>query len=130
MTQLPGIAGEIEEAIGFERAVVLLRARGGTEISIPKKAEGSALAAIIGDGATEQLIDAFGAGKLVLPCAAQRGQGRADAERREAARELLKAGQSLQQVALACDVTVRTASRYRAELEREQFDMRQGKLNL
>lgn len=123
MTQLFGIAGEIEEAIGLEMAVVLLRAKGGTEISIPVQADGSALAALIGVEATQKLIDAMGAGRLTLPMAGLRGAEAERRARREKALHMLKDGASLTAVAHACELNVRTVSNYRAEL-----DDRQGEL--
>lgn len=118
MTQLPGIAGEIEAAIGLELTLRLLKRRGGTQINIPVKARGSMLAEIIGLHATERLIHSIGYGKVTLPCGYMRG---AKARRAEAKRMLLQ-GASISQVALACDLHSRTVSNYRAELEAAQGD--------
>lgn len=115
MTQLPGIAGQIEEAIGLDLAVRLLKRRGGCEIHIPRRVTGSMLAEIIGDDATARVIDALGPGKVLLPCAHLRGQF----ARREDARRMLRDGASLQQVALSCDMHTRTVSRLRKEIEAE-----------
>ncbi len=116
MTQLPGIAGQIEEAIGLDLAVRLLRRRGGCEIHIPRRVAGSMLAEIIGEEAAARVVDALGPGKVLLPCGNLRGQF----ARREDARRMLRAGASLQQVALSCDMHTRTVSRLRAEIEAEQ----------
>lgn len=48
MTTLPGIAGQIEQAIGLDLAVRLLRRRGGTQVTIPVRPAGSYLAEVIG----------------------------------------------------------------------------------
>ncbi|MFZ5749896.1 MAG: hypothetical protein ACOY5U_02400 [Pseudomonadota bacterium] len=115
MTQLPGIAGEIEAIIGLDLTVRLLKRRGGTQVAIPVRAKGSKLADIIGLHATERLAQAMGPGKISLPCAHMRG-ARA---RRAEAMAMLRAGASLQQVALACDLHTRTVSNYRAMIEAE-----------
>lgn len=123
MTQLPGIAAEIEKAIGLDLTMKLLKRRGGTQIAIPVKACGSQLAEIVGVAAAEKIITAIGHGKITLPCAWLRG---AKARRAEAFR-MLEAGASLLEVALACDMHIRTVSNYRAELEarstRRQLDL-------
>lgn len=113
--RLPGIAAEIEEIIGLEATVNLLRARGGCQVSIPVRADGSMLAGIIGVRATEALIRHLGPGKITLPCASMRGAG----ARKAQAMRMLRAGASLQEVALACDLHTRTVSNYRAEIEAE-----------
>ncbi|WP_413874144.1 hypothetical protein [Albidovulum sp.] len=115
MTQLPGIAGEIEAAVGLDLAVRLMKRRGGTEITIPVRAKGSMLADIIGCHAAERLIAAIGPGKIMLPCGTMRG---ARARRAEAMR-MLRAGASIREVALACDLHSRSVSNYRAEIEAE-----------
>jgi hypothetical protein len=115
MTQLPGIAGEIEAIIGLDLTVRLLKRRGGTQIAIPVRAKGSKLSEIIGLHATERLSLAFGPGKLTLPCGSMRG---ARARRAEAI-AMLRRGASLAQVALACDLHTRTVSNYRAQIEAE-----------
>lgn len=115
MSQLPGIAAEIEEAIGLDLAVRLLKRRGGTQIAIPVRARGSMLAEIVGLPAAERLVTVLGPGKITLPCGHLRG-ARA---RRAEAKSMLLAGASLQQVALACDMHTRTVSNYRAELDAE-----------
>lgn len=115
MTQLPGIAGQIEEAIGLDLAVRLLKRRGGCEVHIPRRVRGSQLAEIIGEEAATRVAETLGPGKVLLPCGNLRGQfaRRADAMR------MLRQGASLQQVALACDMHTRTVSRLRAEIEAE-----------
>ncbi|WP_296639154.1 hypothetical protein [Roseinatronobacter sp.] len=123
MTQLPGIAGEIERVIGLDLTVRLLQRRGGCELHIPQRVPGSLLADIVGDDAAAKLAEVIGPGKIVLPCAHLRGQG----ARREDARAMLRQGASLQQVALACDMHMRTVSRLRAEIETEA-GLRQPKL--
>jgi hypothetical protein len=122
MTTLPGLAGDIEALIGLDLTTKLLRAKGGCQINIPHRdrVDGSALAAIIGDDAALAMIDAYGAGAMWLPMASFRGAKRRKAD----AVRMLRAGASLQDVALACDVASRTVSNYRAEIEAEA-DLRQ-----
>ncbi|MCU9850367.1 helix-turn-helix domain-containing protein [Defluviimonas sp. WL0024] len=115
MSRLPGIAGEIEAVIGLERTMLLLRRRGGTEINIPVRARGSMLAEIIGVDGAEAMIRAFGSAKIMLPC----GHLRGTKARRAEAKKMLRAGASISQVALACDMHSRTVSNYRAQLEAE-----------
>ena len=115
MTLFRGLAAEIEEAIGREATLALLGRWGGCQIALPVKAEGSALAGVIGVDAAAALIRAFGHGKITLPCADARGMRR----RRAQAIAMLRAGRSLQEVALACDLHTRTVSLYRADIEAE-----------
>lgn len=129
MTQFPGIAGEIEDLIGLDLTVTLLRARGGTQIALPQRVPGSHLEQLIGLEAAEALVEYFGAGRLALPMGSMRGVARYNAERRAQAERMLRAGESAMSVALACDLTVRTVHRYRAEMEAEAC-ARQGKLDI
>ena len=115
MTLFRGLAAQIEEAIGREATLALLGRWGGCQIALPVKAEGSALAGVIGVDAAAALIRAFGHGKITLPCADARGMRR----RRAQAIAMLRAGRSLQEVALACDLHTRTVSLYRADIEAE-----------
>lgn len=113
MSRLPGIAGTIADVIGLEATVRLLRWRGGCEIAVPVRPEGSALAREIGDDAARRMVAHFGPGKLLLPMASVRGAG----ARRAQALEMLERGASLAEVALACDLHTRTVSRLRAQLD-------------
>lgn len=114
---LPGLAGEIEAVIGLELTAKLLKERGGTDISIPLRAKGSALAKIVGQRACEALIREIGPGKVALPSAGFRGRDAERAARKRRAMEMLRAGHSLREVALECDLAQRTVSNYRDELE-------------
>lgn len=126
MTQLPGLAGEIEAAIGLEATAQLLRARGGTAVEIPTRARGSALATLIGVEACAALIDALGPGRVMLPCAGFRGRDAAQRDRKAKAVAMLRAGHSAREVALACDLAQRTVHKYREDLD----DDAQGQLPL
>lgn len=119
---LPGIAGEIEDIIGLELTVALLRRRGGCEIKIPAKSKNTVLAQIIGEEAVEKLRKEFGAVQITLPCANFRGSK----ARRSEAKALLLKGHSVSQVALACDLHTRTIHRYRAELDQEAEERGEG----
>jgi len=112
MTMLSGFAGEIEEAIGLEKAVSLLKARGGTRIEVPKSGTG-VLGQIIGADGVEALRDAFGHGRLELPMAGIRGRRARDAQVRAAAMRMLAEGSSNREVALACDLSMRSVENYR-----------------
>lgn len=125
MTLFTGFAGEIEAVIGREATTALLRRWGGCQIALPVKAEGSALAGVIGVAAAAALIQAVGHGKITLPCADARGMKR----RRAEAIRMLRGGASLREVALACDLHERTVSLYRAQIESEAGS-RQMKLPL
>jgi len=118
MTVFPGIAGEIEQIIGQELTIVLLRRWGGCEVSIPKNAQGTKLAEVIGMEAATALIREIGHGRVVLPCGTFRGAKR----RRAEAMTLLRQGMSVSQVALACDLHTRTVHGYRAALSAEAGD--------
>lgn len=109
---LPGVAGEIEELIGTEATLKLLAARGGTEVTIPARAEGSVLADVLGIDDAEILMDAFGRAPVMLPCGHLRGRE----GRRERARAMLRRGAPATEVALACEVHIRTVYDYRRDL--------------
>lgn len=126
MTQLPGLAGEIEALIGLDLTAKLLKARGGTEITVPVRAKGSELARLIGVQPCEAMIRDLGPGRLMLPCAGFRGRDAERQARKARAMEMLRDGHSLRDVALKCDLATRTVSNYRDELQ----DDRQGELPL
>jgi hypothetical protein len=115
MVTFPGIAGDIEALIGTELTALLLRRWGGCQISIPTSATGTKLAEVIGEDAAMAIIQSIGHGKITLPCGSLRGAKR----RKSEAVSMLRAGASLQQVALACDLHTRTVSNYRAEIDAE-----------
>jgi hypothetical protein len=125
-SHLPGIAAEIVALIGLDLTVKLLKERGGTDIEIPARARGSALAGIVGVRAAEIMVAGMGRGRITLPCAHMRGQGR----RRHEARAMLRAGRSVREVALACDMHQRSVARIKAELDNDDADRRQGRLSL
>lgn len=120
MTDEDGILERIALAVGPEAADRLLTARGGTEINIPNRIEGSWLASVMGDGDARRLLLEFGAGKLMLPMGGARGiRGR-----KNAAKALLEGGASASEVALTLDLHVRTVHKYRAELRDDsQLDL-------
>lgn len=113
MSTFPGIAGEIEALIGVELTTLLLRRWGGCQINLPSRAKGSKLADVVGEEAAHKIITQIGHGKITLPCGSLRGTKR----RRAEAMQMLRAGASLAQVAIACDLHTRTVSNYRADLE-------------
>ena len=114
MAELSGLAAEIAQVIGEAQALRLLAARGGTQIEIPKRAAGSKLADIIGEIDAHRMIVHFGHGRLDLPMSAGRGIG----ERRARAKRMLADGASLTKTALACELSVRAVSRYKAQQDR------------
>lgn len=119
MTTFPGIAGQMEELIGAELTVRLLRRWGGCQVNIPVRERGSQMAEVIGEDATAAIIKNIGHGRVTLPCGSMRGQQR----RRAEAMQMLRDGASIQQVALACDLHTRTVSNYRAALDAETGDL-------
>lgn len=115
MTTFPGIAAQIAEVIGVELTERLLRRRGGQSIDIPVYPARSLLAEIIGVEATHRLKEAIGVGRVTLPCGEMRGVR----ARRKAAKEMLRDGKTVTQVATVCDMCVRTVHRYRQQMEEE-----------
>lgn len=115
MDDTGGIAQRIADVIGDELALDLLRLRGGTEITIPKRIEGSWLARTIGEDAANLLLIEFGPANLTLPM----GEGRGARARRRRAKKMLAEGASARDVALACGIHTRTVHKYRAELRDE-----------
>lgn len=112
MTEWFGLAADLVELIGEPAAMKLLAARGGTEITIPQRIDGSQLAGIVGRDAAMRMADHFGAGRLVLPTGAARGAG----ARRAEAMRLLRRGHSLREVAMACGLHTRTITNYRRQM--------------
>lgn len=122
MTEWFGLAAELVDLIGEPATLKLLAARGGTEITIPQRIDGSQLAGIVGHDAAMRMAEHFGAGKLVLPTGSARGAG----GRRAEAMRLLRRGHSLREVALACGLHTRTITNYRRQL-RADDDARQAR---
>jgi hypothetical protein len=114
MAERDGLAAEIAEVIGDEAAARLLSKRGGTRLDIPRHAGGSLLADLVGLQNAALLIRHFGHGALTLPISSARGSGAARAR----GHRMLAEGGSLLDVALACGVTTRTVSNWRAEMDR------------
>ena len=67
MSELIGVAAEIAAVIGEAQARRLFAARGGTQITIPKAAAGSALAELVGEVDAQRMIAHFGHGRIDLP---------------------------------------------------------------
>ncbi|MEM7270151.1 MAG: hypothetical protein AAF401_12995 [Pseudomonadota bacterium] len=120
---LPGVLSEIAAEIGEDVAIKLARARGGRELMVPKSAEGTVLADIVGIEAAAAIIKLLGHGRFVVPAGAYSGQG----ARRAAAEQMLREGASLAEVAQTCGVDKSTAFRYRQSLGRI-VDKRQSEL--
>ncbi|MDJ0628561.1 MAG: hypothetical protein QNJ44_09910 [Rhodobacter sp.] len=112
------VATEIADAIGPVATAHLLAERGGSRIDIPVKAKGSALARVIGEDATARMIAAFGCGALVLPLGNDRGR----AVTRIRAMAMLAVGASLIETARACEIHIRTVSRFKAEMKDRGWD--------
>lgn len=110
--RLTGLAAELAQVIGTDALIDLLTKRGGTTLIIPMNAAGSALAALVGDAAADQLVEFYGTGPLLLPCAHLRGAG----GRRARAARMLRNGASLSETAMACDISSRSAMNYRRAL--------------
>lgn len=121
-----GRAREIAECIGEEEARILLEARGGTYIDLPKALFGSLVENLIGDIAARKLVAKFGTGRLELPMGPHMGL----AGRRARAKKLLKQGHSVSAVARSCGFTYRTVSNYRGQLQLAQSEPQQLQLPL
>ena len=110
---LTGRAAEIAEAIGPDAALRLMAHVGGTEVNIPVRAEGSALAAVVGLEVAELAARAFGPGKMTVPTGSLRGAR----GRRARGLCLLMDGASIGAVATACDVHMQTVKGWRRLLD-------------
>ncbi|TCS62569.1 helix-turn-helix domain-containing protein [Varunaivibrio sulfuroxidans] len=112
---LPGILAEIAAVAGDGAALALARARGGTEIEVPKNPHPDCqLARIVGLDAARAIAREIGHGRLAIPMAALRGP----AARRAAAAAMSDKGASAVTVALSCDMSTRTVRRIRRRLRR------------
>ncbi|PID95862.1 MAG: hypothetical protein CSA85_00120 [Alphaproteobacteria bacterium] len=119
MAQLPGQAGEIEEVIGLDAAIALIKARGGLTIEVPSsRAENTALARIVGVEACQQMIDYYGPGRLPIPMAGIVGRAARDRALKARAMKMIDEGASNAQIVLACGLSRRTVQNYRRESER------------
>lgn len=115
-----GIAAEFADLIGDEATAKLVAKVGGLQLDIPKKASGSKLAGIIGEENAAIIIREFGNGKVVLPQSGMRGTS----GRKARAKEMLRAGHSISEVAVAFDLHIRTVSNYKAEMaDTAQLDL-------
>ena len=111
--RLTGVAAEIADLIGRDAALRLFTRRGGTEVKLPERAAGSLIADIVGEEAAELLILHYGAGHvLTVPMGNLRGQ----AGRRARAVAMLHEGRSAREVALECEMHVRTVRNIRRAL--------------
>lgn len=106
---MTGLVGEIEGVIGTHLVTALLAQHGGTTISVPVTSQGSSMAYVIGQEATDAMIRHFGPGRISLPLADVRGT----AERRQRGLVMIAEGASITEVALACEVTERTVCRWK-----------------
>ncbi len=119
MTRLPGQAGEIEEVIGLDAAVALIKARGGLTVEVPSsRAENTALARIVGAEACQKMIDYYGPGRLPIPMAGIVGRAARDRALKARAMKMIDAGASNAQIVMACGLSRRTVQNYRREIER------------
>lgn len=119
MSDLTGSAAEIADVIGVAQTLRLLSVRGGTQITIPRTPSGSQLADMLGDADTAKLIAALGHGKFSLPNGPERGV----AGRRARAKAMLAQGKSLREVALACDLNMRTVTNYRTQMQPDDHQL-------
>lgn len=123
MSKLPGILADIAEVAGEAAALELARECGGLQISL-SDAEGSTLARAVGADKAKAIVSALGRGRVIVPMATARGQR----GRQRAAAELLAKGATGREVALACDVHIRTAWRAKARLARPRDSDQNGDL--
>lgn len=107
MSKLPGILADVEELAGVAIALRLARELGGTEINL-SDADGSLLVRAIGKENARALVKRRQRGeRVVVPMATARGQK----GRRANAAAMAAAKATTRQIALACDMHMRTAKR-------------------
>ncbi|MEL6478118.1 MAG: hypothetical protein AAFR17_12400 [Pseudomonadota bacterium] len=117
---LPGILGQIEGLIGTDKAVALMQAFGGREVTIPKKPEaGMELPKVIGVEAARVLASDLGSGRVLIPMA--------QSSRVARLRRMLKDGISHQKIAAALGCHVRTVEYHAAKVRKDpqlELDLR------
>ena len=108
----PGeVMAAIEELGGKALVLKLAREHGGTRLYV-SDAPRSEFVEIVGEEVARKLVIRVGAGRFMVPMSTARGQrGRA-----AAAAELIAKGVPLHDVALACDIHLRTAERIKASV--------------
>jgi hypothetical protein len=112
MSSLPWILGVVARHAGEKAMLRLVAQRGGTKMKLSARATGP-LSAIIGQAAACAVVEEAGQGPWVIPMIHVRG-ARA---RRATAAQMLTAGATAQQVALAVDIHERTARRVRHKMK-------------
>jgi hypothetical protein len=110
---LPPTLAEIARVAGLPAALQLMHTHGGVRVGIPKRApDGHWLVELVGREAADRLGAHFAGGRVLIPL----GEKGYLSRRRRLAAERLAEGQSLDAVALATDMHVRTVSRVKARL--------------
>ncbi|MBK1625214.1 helix-turn-helix domain-containing protein [Afifella marina] len=132
MTRLPGILAEIAEVAGEEAAHAIARARGGTRVYLPGRADDDHwLTRCVGREAADAICRHFAAGgpdgssgaSYLIPL----GQAGSTKGRRRALAAELRRGASVAEAARAVGMHERTAWRMRAKLQKDR-DADQGEL--
>lgn len=113
-TYLPPILDQIAEAAGLPAAMALAKARGGRIVTIPQRAPGTKLAAIVGLAAAEKIIEALGAGDLLIPFGPYGGAQ----ARRLSVVEAIEGGASVSQAARQSGVHMRTVKRVKRKMRK------------
>lgn len=109
-SMLPGLLGQIADAVGDDVAMKLARQVGGTEITVAKNPKpGSRITKLVGLEAARTIAREVGHGRMLIPMANLRGQG----HRRAVMARLIAEGGSNTQAAIIGDSHERTARRIR-----------------
>jgi hypothetical protein len=124
MSDLPLILEEIEEVAGRTAALLIVRARGGERVMIPKTArEGHWLSNAVGLDAARAIVERLGGETIVLPADPTRGLKGAQ----RAAAEAIGRGLSANEAARVSGLTRRAIEKRRQRL-RETEKRGQGDL--
>lgn len=108
MSNFTGILADIENVIGTAATLQLVKERGGTKISIPKKpTEKCQLVHIIGLQLAKKLSLEFGTGDILIPMGHFKGMGR----KKVLAAKMLEQGFSSNTIAAELDIHERTVRR-------------------
>ena len=104
MAKLPGIVGEVADALGMAAAVRLAARLGGTRLSIPRNfAPGTLLGDLVGDATAQWLVEHYGGDVVTVPIL----RAEISRLRREAIWQLAEEGRSRREIARILGCTQR-----------------------
>lgn len=111
---LPTKMETIRDVAGLPAALLLMKERGGVQISIPEIAQGSALAKIVGIEAAELIVQVLPTQTFIVPFGPYGGAR----QRRNSVRVALAGGASVSEAALQNNVHMRSVKRVKAALKK------------